>query len=529
MLRHVLGDYLSNIQKERVFDAPFLALLSAMGFSDVNLTHGIMEKGKDFIAKKDGEQWVFQTKKGDINVGDLNNGVHGQLLAAATTDHHHPAFDRNLPRRVVLVLTGIETQPAADQLHSLSAHLVSNCNCLPIESWNRDKLTELLFAYGLEGVRASNPSASDLKAQGKFLTLYGSIAQGNLILADIEEYSREWLNNQAFLSERILLGSLEASILAGKCENCGLLYECFQCNLAALRMCMLEMFRAEEQLHEAQMLHLCEKQMEIVLGAAESFVDSVWEPWIATGRRFDRLISSPSVFATYPMHCCRVIEALGLIALSDDEVKSNLAHDRLLEFIDSEAGVGHPISDRYMISIAVAVLALLKFGKEDKALHMIKRATIWLCDRNENGAGLAHIDATVEQELEQLLGYPFPGLGVVHEHSSLLASALVDLSAFIGDKEFYSDVVNDLKLFKIIPEYYQTSDSLGQFLIDHDEVTQYPGIEFTDVLAEGYSPYAATEPPVFRLFDRLGFAAYMSLSLFLRDRYFPSLWGKQSP
>ena len=40
MLDTLLDDYLANLSNERDFDAPFLALLSALGFYDVHFTHG---------------------------------------------------------------------------------------------------------------------------------------------------------------------------------------------------------------------------------------------------------------------------------------------------------------------------------------------------------------------------------------------------------------------------------------------------------------------------------------------------------
>src|SRR5262245_64839074 len=51
MLRNVLGAYLDSVT-ERALDLPFMALLAAMGFVDIHYTHGQVEFGKDFIAKR---------------------------------------------------------------------------------------------------------------------------------------------------------------------------------------------------------------------------------------------------------------------------------------------------------------------------------------------------------------------------------------------------------------------------------------------------------------------------------------------
>ena len=84
MLSNVLGAYLDGI-KEREFDLPFVLLLPALGLHDVHLTHGAVEYGTDFIAKK------VRTARGPICVpvqsrrycpGKWRNEVRGQLESA---------------------------------------------------------------------------------------------------------------------------------------------------------------------------------------------------------------------------------------------------------------------------------------------------------------------------------------------------------------------------------------------------------------------------------------------------------------
>ncbi|MBI1335226.1 MAG: hypothetical protein GC165_20375 [Armatimonadetes bacterium] len=530
MLRNVVADFLDNVRKERDFDAPFLALLSAMGFSDVHLTHGTIEKGKDFIAKISGEQWVFQTKKGDLGVGDLNGGIMGQLQAAAMTEQGHPAFDKNLSRRIVLVTTGTVTQPAADQINSFSTDALAKLEYPPVEIWDRNKLIELLLKHGLQGIRSTRLSGVDLAAQGRFFVLYGSVVRKSPELAEIEEHSLSWLDKELPDRERVLIGTIESSILAGKCRDGGLLYDALYCDLAALRMGMFELREATDPSRRAELLTLCESQIDTVVGSASDYIEAVWNIWTAADKKLDGAIHSASIFATYPIHCSRVIEALGLIALGSDVEQARFAASRLIEFVESEPGVSHPISDRYAVSIVTACLALERHGRQDISKSLIEKATVWLCDRVEFGAGIAHIDATVQEEIDQLLGYPFSGLNVESARSNLLASALVDLAAHSTDTKLYTDVVNDLKAVEIYPEYFQPADTSAQFLIDHDEVVHYPGVEFADNLVPdnglGYAPYGPYEPTTFALFESLGFIGYVSISLLLRDRYFPSLWPK---
>ena len=123
MLKNVLDGYLDGLKgKERDFDLPFLALLPAMGFYDIHFTHGHVEFGKDFIAKKldsDGveRQYSFQSKAGDISNTEWRNGIQGQMFEAATLTLSHPNFDAMLPNQVVLVCTGrldFSLRPAHD-------------------------------------------------------------------------------------------------------------------------------------------------------------------------------------------------------------------------------------------------------------------------------------------------------------------------------------------------------------------------------------------------------------------------------
>jgi hypothetical protein len=108
MLSNVLGAYLDG-STERELDLPFLLLLPALGFHDVHLTHGNVEFGTDFIAKKlvNGHeiQYAFQSKAIDIDLREWRNNVRGQL-ESAQAGVIHPNFNNDLERQVVLVTSG---------------------------------------------------------------------------------------------------------------------------------------------------------------------------------------------------------------------------------------------------------------------------------------------------------------------------------------------------------------------------------------------------------------------------------------
>jgi hypothetical protein len=233
---------------------------------------------------------------------------------------------------------------------------------------------------------------------------------------------------------------------------------------------------------------------------------------------------------TYPVLCARVIEVAGLLYFLEEKhrKRSRLA-DFLEEFISAEPGCGHPISDRYAISLVPAVLALRHGGRLDAARHLLRRATVWLCDCHEKGSGLAQLEATAYAEVATLIGYPFEAVAVGKRPSSFLATVLCDLSAFIGDPQLYEDIVNDIKAVEIVPQYWQAHDTAGQFSVGADDVIQYPtGLdykdEYTPFETRQFATHIRNEPERFRLTDSVNPATYLGLMLLLRDRYFPTLW-----
>src|SRR5438132_11070479 len=138
MLRNVLEDYLSSIV-ERDLDYPTLALLQSMGFHDIHFTHGSVEFGKDFIAKRIENrteyQYAIQSKKGDINQELWRNKTRGQLEEAIVTDLSHPQFSSDLPRKAILVTTGRLTGNARLAAQEFKAKLESGQKIVEHRFW----------------------------------------------------------------------------------------------------------------------------------------------------------------------------------------------------------------------------------------------------------------------------------------------------------------------------------------------------------------------------------------------------------
>jgi hypothetical protein len=145
LLTDVIGSYLDSLT-EREFDAPFMALLRLHGFTDIHLLHGAFEFGKDFIGKRveDGQQYqyAFQSKAGDIKLADWG-GCRAQLDMLRTNSVAHSNFDKSLPRRARLVITGRLVGGAPIAAQEYREHLKALGEA-QFETWDRDSLVDKL-------------------------------------------------------------------------------------------------------------------------------------------------------------------------------------------------------------------------------------------------------------------------------------------------------------------------------------------------------------------------------------------------
>lgn len=135
----------------------------------------------------------------------------------------------------------------------------------------------------------------------------------------------------------------------------------------------------------------------------------------------------------------------------------------------------------------------------------------------------------IAEEVETLLGYPFEGVEIRRRPSSLLATALCDLAAFAGDPGLYEDIVNHILAAGLVPQYWQASDTLGQFSVEADDVIHYPaGLNHSEIYEPfnefRYADHVKREPKSFKVSEIVGATGHLALSVLLRDRYFPTLW-----
>lgn len=531
MLRNVLEDYLDSIV-ERDFDYPLLTLLQAMGYYDIHFTHGTVEFGKDFIAKKDDDgtifQYAVQSKKGNINQTAWRNDIRGQLEEAIVSDLSHPQFDKKLPRKVVLVTTGRISGNARLAAQEYKAKLEADNQVQELIFWEKEQLIQFAEEYGLTGIYQN--TVKGLKGYAQFYLVYSKAIEGALSDREIEAFSRIWIDNDLDQRKRILRASLEAEILASKLLENGRLFEAAICYIGLTRLVMATIFENDEPLLSQIYSDILEEKL---LPLCDRFFTELREAWENSGKALLPLCITGSSFPMlhYIVWCARILELTSLYWFLTKEAQKRVELiEFLTDFVQIERGCGHLPSDRYTSSVVWSTLALLGGGKADTALDLVKRSTVWLCDRVQDGFGIARYEANEYEETVTILGYPFDFIKVEKNRSSFFANALADLAAFIGDRQFYEDLVNDFEACEITYAYWQFPDTAAVFTIETHECLAYANVPHDETVGNfedfNYAAHIRDEPRSFQVVEKCGKESVVLLSILLKDRYFPTIWTR---
>ncbi len=586
MLDTLLDVYLADLANERAFDAPFLALLPALGFYDVHYTHGTGEFGKDFIAKKRENrrvvQYSFQLKR-DVSQSE-GRELAAQLFEAVQFPQTHPNFDTKKPHQPVLVVTGRLAPNAGVSLASLNTH-ANKFNARPFEVWGRGRLVGDLANVGLAGVHRA--TAQGIQSYGQFYSLVGEAIEGRLSSRTIERYSRIWLDvpdalpltivqvstnghrrtvetpdstpskntkeedkqeddvdilstvigREMPLDRRLLIAAVEATLLAQRCQAAGSFYEAILCFLALWRAILHAWTRAQDQ-GEDELSTSCralhERVRSLVVEAVDAYLTRIEDVRRTANGELVACLptatgTSGALILTYPVECARWIEMAGLrFFLSGKKQQRAQLIRRLVDFVSHEPGCAHPVSERFAVSLVWPVLALAQSGERTLATGLVRKAAIWLADRHQHGAGLARLEATVEEEALLLLGSQFSFSNVSRSPSSLLATALADLSAWLADAPLYEDIVNDWRSLDVCPTFFAPPDSEGAFRFEAPDVVRHPNVTYSSTFSsfalKTFGSHISRQPGRYKLSDEVGLGAFVAVSLLLRDRYFPILW-----
>jgi hypothetical protein len=529
MLRNVLEDYLSSV-KERDFYYPLSALLQAMGFFDIHITDGGSEFGKDFVAKRieDGikYQYVIQAKKGDINQPEFRNKILGQLLEAVFfKELSHSQLDTSLPQKAVLVTTGELKDNAFVELRNFNTRLAAKFEGEKVDFWGKNQLIDFAEQYGLIGVHQT--TAKGLRGYSQFYQTYSKAIDKLLSDREIEEYSRFWLDENLDYKKRILRAAIEAEIIASKLIEGGRVYEAIITNLSLARVVTEATYDNADPFILVILKELIE---ETIIPLCKEFLYGFKSDWEKAQKSLSALCFLDGFFpiVNYLVWCTRVLETAALYYfLTTDKSEKDEVIACITEFLEKEEGCAHIPGDRYASTLIWPTLALIQSGKVDVAKDLVRRGAVWLCDKVENGIGIAHWDADEKEETAMLLFYLFDFMRLEPHRSYYLATILVDLTAFIGDKKFFADTTNDLEACEIAYFYWQFPDTKAIFTIDTEECRKFSSmVYYADEIREDYAEYVPEEPESFQITQKAGLNSLVILSTLLKDRYFPKMWGQ---
>lgn len=493
---------------EREFDEPLMALLRAEGYTDVRLVHGETEFGKDVIAKKDGEQWVLQSKAGNMNLTQFKP-VREQLYDLRMSDLSAPGFDKNLPRRAVLVQTGRLAGKAPLAAQEYEQQCLDRQET-PIEFWNKDTLLGKLSANPDAVLRGS--------LDGQLLGLLGAIAANEADMDAIEMFSRRWTSWEP--SRFVGLGIIEAALLCERLAGADRLDLACHVALCAVRGAWA-----------GGAGDLGDPTTRVGADAAgrlfETYAGRVWSQ-CADGLLEDFALAGYSGFAawvTYPIRCLRIAEIVALLGLRTRTKAPDLAAGItawLAKFVEQQAGVARPIGDRYAVSL-IPIAVLLHAEHRETVESLLRQTTVWVCDCYERDElGLASIDAPAFEEICRVLAGPFD-VGLTRRQESQTASVLLDVAATLDLREVYADVRNDTLAVELYPSVLLLGDGPDQL----SREAYGNGWDYNPDYADTIDGTASPAPhlgegnpdlivPADRWWD------LFAISAALRDRHFPT-------
>jgi hypothetical protein len=431
LLDDAVAAFLDGISIERSFDEPFMALLRAEGFTDIHLIHGLFEMGKDVIARREGEQWVFQTKAGDVNLASFRD-IRNQLYDARMSDIAAPGFDKHATRVAVLVTTGrlVGGANAAAQEYADKAVERGEPH---VFFWQKDTLVGKFSGNADAALRTS--------VDGQLHSVLGAIGDESVDMDAIEAFSRRWLSWEP--SRIVGVGIIETALVCERLRAGGRLDLAAHLALCATRAGWVSPPETSAAAHAAGALF-------------ETYASLLW------AECDDRLLqergivgySGFSAWVTYQIRCVRLAEIVALLALrvrDDNPALAKSIAEWLARFAQAQPGLARALGDRYAVSL-IPVAMLLNRDHRETVESLLRSTANWVCNRYERGnLGLGDVEASPGEELSRILGAPFQHVALQRRATSQLAAVLLDLAALLGLPAVYSDIRNDTLAVGLYP------------------------------------------------------------------------------
>jgi hypothetical protein len=345
----------------------------------------------------------------------------------------------------VLVLTGrltggapLEVQNYRDQAETSSATL---------EVWDRERLIELFAmspAAGLTGF-----------SDGPLLELLGKSGQGAVTESQIERFSERWLGGSGRIEWKALL---EATIVSNRLRQDGRL------DLAAFAtLCLLRaVWATAHGIDPPSEFALA--QADLAISAFASYADELWTARIEEWLDPEAMVRDDiGLIVTYPVQCARLLEILAMLALLNKPESPQIAQ-WISDFVRSQPGAAHPISDRWAVSLLPITLVLASYDREVCQPYLTE-VLRWLGDRyEEDGVGLAGPHADPEEEVAYFLGGALESTERPRQFGSYLATIVLDLSAAIEEHDLYELAYNEITAVDAHPIVSTPRDDIAQYM-----------------------------------------------------------------
>lgn len=520
MLDAVVANFIDTVG-EREFDAPFMALLRARGYYDIHFLHGQFEFGKDFIAKRVGDdgtlrQYVFQSKAGDLNLGQWTRGL-GQIEMLRRNQIAHPSFDATLPRKAVFTLTGRLVGGAAPEAQDYCRQCIERGETL-LEIWDRERLIEF--------VRATINVGLAERTEGPLL---GIVAAADAMTAtdqQIEEVTRRWCD----AGQEAWPCVLEAAIIAARLQKHRRVDLSAVTGLAMLRAACFQMHGSEPP--DSKWLVAADLARRIFATHAKQ----LWDRMPAGGPDPATMITKhgdAAALVTVAVRCVRLAELVGLLGLMDpleglETPSADAVGAWISRFLLRAPPAASPISDHWATSIIPPVLLLVKSGRTDRAADHLRDLVLWVSQRYGKGIGLADANVKPIIEVRQVIGNVVPPNNLARRSQSLLAATVLDLTAFLRLDRLYALARNEFRRVNALPQVVVVDDSIDQYILDSINVSVEVNAPYRDAIEGEWTSVTphlreAARP---RYLERIGRPwDHLAVSAVVRDRYFVASWN----
>lgn len=494
MLKSIIENYLISI-KEIQFFHPFMSLLHVLKFQDIHLIHGPTEFGKDIIAKKDGFQYAFVIKVGNVNYSKYINDVKGQIFEAQTNSLSHPNFD-NKNLKVAFVTTGKLSPHVNIALQEYISY--SKEKSLPdVIVWTKEDLVNFFSHSGLEAFFNLHNNPQFII---DFYDTHSKILNGYTFQSfDIERLTKKWLSFDLSESINHLQVFFEAYYFSDLLIKNKRQYEAIFFISALVRVLSKNEFVEPyqkiiiEYLFEAidSVGYISHEKISTELNQVRGFLDILY----------------------YPERCLEITEMIAIKILLDDDFQV----DSFKECI-REKGCYRPLSDNFGISVFLIAAAMLKLDLTEDLKKYLINCTVWICDRYED-LGIAPIGSDKDLEYEQLLSELLSGFENTKNDFSFVASILLDIAFLVGDKTLFEQIANELKAAEIAPIYYHILNEKD--LWHYDNITSEHDPDFKIKMVDKYTSMSRKYGVNENYIAKFSLLEILCNAFLLRDRYFP--------